>query len=307
MGSMGDIPVFVAVADCRGFAAAARLLGVSKSAVSKRITSLEKRLGVQLFHRSTRNISLTEAGEHFFVHATQALESAKDAEESVLTLNGTPKGRLRVSVPMSFGHLHVAPLIADFLAVYPGIEVDLIMDDRFVDMVSEGIDLAIRGGTMIDSSLIVRKIAPIRNIVVAAPSYVERCGQPASIKDLVNHNCLQYSLTRDFQEWVFETKKGTQKVPVSGSYRVNNGEALRQAVVRGVGISRLPTFIAGPDLATGRLVRVLPQYQIPTQSLFAVFPERRHLPNKVRLFLDFIIDRIGGDHPLWDKATGSVQ
>lgn len=306
MDSIGDIPVFVAVAECNGFAAAARRLGVSKSAVSKRITSLERRLGAQLFHRSTRSISITEAGERFLEHAAQALEAAQEAENSVLALNGSPKGRLKVSVPMSFGLLHVAPLIADFLAAYPEIEVDLLMDDHFVDIVSEGIDVAIRGGSMNDSSLIARKIAPIRNMLFAAPSYVEQYGHPTSIEDLVNHNCLQYSLTRDFQEWVFETKKGTRSVPVTGSYRVNNGEALRQAVVDGAGIGRLPTFVAGPYFADRCLVRVLPQYEMPTQSLFAVFPERRHLPNKVRLFLDFIVDRIGGDFPVWDGDTNSV-
>ncbi|MGR3660501.1 MAG: substrate binding domain-containing protein [Paracoccaceae bacterium] len=208
---------------------------------------------------------------------------------------------MRTSVPMSFGLLHVAPLVSDFLASYPGIEVDLIMDDHFVDMISEGVDVAIRGGSMEDSSLIARRIAPIHNVLVAAPSYIERCGEPSSIEDLASHNCLQYSLTRDFQEWVFETKRGTRNIQISGSYRVNNGEALRQAIVGGVGIGRLPTFIVGSDLASGRLVKLLPQYQMPTQSLFAVFPERRHLPIKVRLFLDFIVDRLGGYSPEWDN------
>lgn len=301
MESIGDIPVFVAVAETRGFASAARRLGVSKSAVSKRIASLENRLGAQLFHRSTRNISLTEAGEHFLEHAAQALEAAQEAEDSVLTLTGIPKGRLRVSVPMSFGLLHIAPLISDFLTAYPGIEVDMIMDDHFVDMISEGVDVAIRGGSMEDSSLIARKIAPIHNVLVAAPSYIERCGEPLKIEELASHNCLQYSLTRDFQEWVFETKRGTRSIPVTGTYRVNNGVALQQAVVSGAGVARLPTFFVGPDIASGQLVRILPQHKMPTQTLFAVFPERRHLPIKVRLFLDFIVDRLGGDHPEWDK------
>ena len=301
MESIGDIPVFVAVTETHGFASAARRLGLSKSAVSKRIASLESRLGAQLFHRSTRNISLTEAGEHFFEHAARAFEAAKEAEDSVLTLTGIPKGRLRICVPMTFGLLHVAPLISDFMATYPEIVVDLILDDHFIDMISEGVDVAIRGGTMEDSSLIARRIAPIHNVLVAAPSYVERCGEPSRIEDLANHNCLQYSLTRDFQEWIFETKRGTRSIPISGTYRVNNGEALRQAIIGGSGIARLPTFIVGPDLASGRLVKLLPQHQMPTQSLFAIFPERSHLPIKVRLFLDFIIDRLRDDNPEWEN------
>ncbi len=304
MEGMGDIPVVVAVAETQGFAAAARRLGVTKSAISKRISQIERRLGAQLFHRSTRNVSLTEAGEYFYTHAVRAMEAAQEAEDSVQALQEAPKGRLKVNVPMAFGRLHVAPLMSEFLDTFPGIEMDMAMDDRVVDLFAEGFDLALRGGTLADSSLVARKIAPLHNVLVAAPAYLERQGAPLGVDDLANHNCLQYSYSRDFQEWIFQYEDTTVKFRPNGSYRVNNGEALREAILGGTGIGRLPTFAAGPDLASGRLVKVLPDCRLPSQSLYALYPERRHLPTKVRVFVDFIIDRFGGDLPPWDRETG---
>ena len=303
MEGMGDIPIVVAVAETHGFAAAAQRLGVSKSAVSKRISAIEQRLGAQLFHRSTRNVSLTEAGEHFYSHALRAFEAAQEAEDSVLALQGAPKGRLKVNVPMAFGRQYIAPLISEFLETFPGIEVDMVMDDRVVDLFAEGFDLALRGGTLMDSALVARKIARLRNVLVAAPAYLDRHGEPSCISELANHNCLQYSYSRDFQEWVFLTKDQTVKFRPQGNYKVNNGEALREAILGGTGIGRLPTFSAGPDLASGTLVRVLSRYEQPSQALYAVYPERRHLPTKVRTFVDFIIGRIGGEVPPWDRQA----
>jgi DNA-binding transcriptional LysR family regulator len=302
MEGMGDIPVVVAVAETQGFAAAARRLGVSKSAVSKRITQIENRLGAQLFHRSTRNVSLTEAGEHFYSHAVRAQEAAQEAEDSVLALQEAPKGRLRVNVPMAFGRLHVAPLISGFLARYPGVSIDMVMDDRVVDLFADGFDLALRGGTLADSALVARKIAALRNVLVAAPTYLARHGAPQTVSDLRFHNCLQYSFSRDFQEWVFDCDGKAETFRPSGNYSVNNGEALREAVLGGTGIGRLPTFTAGPDLASGRLVRVLPQCQLPSQTLYAIYPERRYLPTKVRVFIDYILEHLGGEIAPWDQA-----
>ncbi|KIC39631.1 LysR family transcriptional regulator [Leisingera sp. ANG-M7] len=303
MEGMGDIPVVVAVAETQGFAAAARRLGVTKSAVSKRITQIEKRLGAQLFHRSTRKVSLTEAGEHFYAHAVRAQEAAQEAEDSVLALQEAPKGRLRVNVPMAFGRLHVAPLISGFLARYPGVSVDMVMDDRVADLFAGGFDLALRGGTLADSALVARKIAPLHNILVAAPAYLKRHGVPETVSDLRRHNCLQYSYSRDFQEWVFDCSGAMETFRPGGSYSVNNGEALREAILGGTGIGRLPTFTAGRDLAAGRLVRVLPHCSLPSQTLYAIYPERRYLPEKVRVFIDFILERLGGEIPPWDQGT----
>lgn len=304
MEGMGDIPVVVAVAETHGFAAAARRLGVSKSAVSKRITQIEKRLGAQLFHRSTRNVSLTEAGEHFYSHAVRALEAAQEAEDSVQALQEAPKGRLRINVPMAFGRLHVAPLISEFLSRYPGVSVNMVMEDRVTDLVADGFDLALRGGTLADSSLVARKITPLHNVLAAAPEYLDRFGTPETAGELSRHNCLQYSYSRDFQEWVFDCGGKLETFRPQGSYSVNNGEALREAMLGGTGIGRLPTFTAGPDLAAGRLVRVLPDCPLPSQTLYAIYPERRHLPAKVRVFIDFILEHLGGEVPPWDRGAG---
>ncbi len=300
MGGISSIPVFVAVVENSGFAAAARKLGVSKSAVSKRITQLEARLGAQLLHRSTRKLSLTEAGERYFAHAIEALSAAREAEDAVLELQGEPKGRLKINAPMSFGRLHVAPLVADFMLHHSKIEIDMIMDDRVVDLIEGGFDMAIRAGTLPDSALVARKLAPCRNVLCAAPSYLERRGIPDEPRDLTDHNCLHYAYFSDFHEWTFIGAQEPIKVQTNGSYQVNNSEALLEAVIGGLGIGRLPTFIAGPPIATGRLVHLLKDYRMLEQTIYAIFPERRHLPLKVRAFVDYLLQQFGGTQPYWD-------
>ena len=301
MDGIGAIPVFVAVVENGGFAAAGRELGVSKSAVSKRITQLEARLGAQLLHRSTRKLSLTEAGERYLTHAVRALGAAREAEDAVSELQDDPKGRLKINAPMSFGRLHVAPLISEFLKRYPGTSIDMIMDDRVVDLVEGGFDLAIRAGTLPDSALIARKLAPVHNVMCAAPSYIEEHGMPKEPPDLLNHNCLHYAYSSDFHEWTFLGAQEPIKVQTDGNYQVNNSEALLEALIGGTGISRLPTFVAGPHIASGRLVRLLKQYRMPLQTIYAVFPERRHLPIKVRVFIEFLVERFCEDRPYWDE------
>lgn len=304
MIEIGAIPVFVAVAESGGFAAAARQLGITKSAVSKRIGNLEAHLGMQLFHRSTRSMSLTEAGEIYLSHAVQALGSAQEAEDAVTAMRGQPAGRLRVNAPMSFGWLHVAPLITDFLERYPGITLDLTMDDRVADLVEAGFDMAIRAGTLPDSALIARRLAPIHSVLAAAPVYLSQAGTPQHPEDLLQHSCLHYSYSRDPREWILCSAEGDVRVRTKERLRVNNSEALCTALIDGLGIGRLPTFVAGAHLAAGRLVRVLPAYTLPEQSLYAVFPERRHMPAKTRAFADFLADRIGRETPYWDIEAG---
>ncbi len=304
MVEIGAIPVFVAVAENGGFAAAARRLGITKSAVSKRIGTLEAHLGTQLFHRSTRSISLTEAGEIYLAHAIQALGSAQEAEDAVAAVQGQPVGHLRISAPMSFGRLHIAPLLTDFLAAYPDITLDLTMDDRVVDLVDAGLDMAIRAGTLPDSALIARRLAPIHSVLVASPKYISRKGAPQHPEDLLAHNCLHYAYSRDPMEWVFQGPHGEVRTRTKGTLRVNNSETLCTALLDGLGIGRLPTFVAGSHVAAGRLIRVLPEYAMSEQALYAVFPERRHMPMKVRAFVDFLAEQIGRDRPFWDVEAG---
>ncbi|MGF1686050.1 LysR family transcriptional regulator [Photobacterium japonica] len=307
MESFSAMPVFVAVIQAGGFSPAAKLLGISKSAVSKRITQLEEQLGVKLLYRTTRKLSLTEAGEHYFEHAAQAYQAASHAEEAVQQLQGEPQGRLRISTPMSFGRLHVAPMIPAFLKRYPKISLDMVMDDKRVDMVADGVDLAIRTGDLADSSLIARHLAPMHSVLCASPAYLAEHGMPRTLMELENHNCLIFSYSNDVKEWTFVKSnpqgdsQETVTVVVSGNYRVNNSEALHEAILHGIGIGRLPTFVAGKDIQNGRLIPLFPEYQMASITLNAVFLERKYMPAKVRAFLDFAVDYFGGSVPYWDR------
>lgn len=302
MNGFGAIPAFVAVVKGGGFSSAARTLGVSKSAVSKRINLLEQELGVRLFYRTTRKLSLTEAGERYFEHAEQALLAANMAEDAVAELQGEPRGRLKISSPMSFGRLHVAPMIPKMLKRYPKLDIELLMDDRPVDLVAEGIDIAIRTsfGGLPDSALVARKLAPLRQGVYASPDYAKEHTLPGVPTELSEHNCILFSYSRDANLWTFERDGQSEVIEVSGNYRVNNSEAILTAITEGVGIGRLPTFIAGPCLKSGQLIDLFPEHHIPDHTFYAVFPERQYLPAKVRVFLEFATEYFGGDSPYWD-------
>jgi len=297
----GAIPVFVAVVEQGGFSSAAQVLGISKSAVSKRIGLLEQHLGVKLLQRTTRKISLTEAGEHYFAHAKVAHGAAKDAEDAVTQLQGEPQGRLRINAPMSFGRLHLAPLIPKFLARFPKINIDLVMDDKHVDLVGDGFDVAIRAGVLPDSSLIARKLAPLNSVICASPGYLKKQGHPSTPEQLKDHNCLLYSYANQLNSWTFMDDKESHVIEVSGNYQVNNSEALREALVQDMGVARLPTFVAAADIESGTLVQVLPEYKMPHITIYALFLERQYMPAKVRVFLDFVIEYLGGDVPYWDE------
>lgn len=300
MESFGAYPVFVTVIETGGFSPAAKKLGISKSAVSKRITQLEEHLGVKLLHRTTRKLSLTEAGEHFYQHARIASQAAQDAEDAVAQLQGVPQGRLRISIPMSFGRLYVAPVIPEFLRRYPKINLELVMDDEFTDLIGSGFDMALRLGDLKDSTLVARKLTHLKNVLCAAPSYIEEFGMPKRLEELKQHNCLAFSYSQDVREWYFIKDNTTRAIEISGNYQVNNSEALREAMIQGVGIGRLPTFAANPEIQEGRLVKLFPEYEMPGKIMYAVYPERQFLPAKVRAFMDFMSEKFGGDIPYWD-------
>lgn len=299
MSEFSIIPIFIAVVECGGFSPAAHKLGISKSAVSKRITQLESRLGVRLLYRTTRRLSLTEAGERYFEHAVKALAHACEAEDAVTQLQSTPQGRLRINVPMSFGRMHLAPLIPRFLVQYPKIQIDMTMEDGIVNLVDEGYDLAIRAGELPDSSLVARELVPLRTVLCASPSYLERYPQPAKPGDLHQHNCVIFS--HGPSEWLFERNGITETVAVSGNLRVSNGEVVREGILQGLGIGRVASFLVGADLASGRLRPVLAEYHMPTTAFNIVYPQRRHLPSKVRVFIDFMTRAIDHDEPYWDN------
>lgn len=304
MQAFSAIPVFVSVVENGSFSVAARKLNITKSAVSKRITQLEDELGIRLLNRTTRKISLTEAGQRYYDYVVQSLSLAQQGIDAVSELQGTPRGKLKITTPMTFGVLHVSPLIAEFLSLYPEIEIDLQLEDRMVDLVEEGFDLGIRIGHLPESNLIAKRLAPCLSVLCATQHYLDTHGTPSKPSDLADHNCLLYTYYRGGTEWTF-TQGGQQyKVIPKGRLSVNNSEVIRKTLLNHGGVAKLPTFIVGKELAAGNLKIVLPDYSLPQHAVYAVYPERKHMPLKVRAFIDFLDEKLGTDTPYWDKELG---
>ncbi len=302
MERLDAMAVFARVVEAESFSGAARALGLSKSAVSKQVSRLEDRLSLRLLNRTTRRLSLTEAGTAFYQGCQRMVAEAEAAERAVTHLAGTPRGRLRVNAPMSFGVRHVGPALPEFLGRYPGLAVDLTLNDRMVDLVEEGFDVGLRIARLADSSLVARRLAPSRSVLSAAPAYLDRRGAPRDIDQLEDHACLIYSYQTTGEAWRLTGPEGARRLKVSGPLRVNNGDAILAAALGGLGVALLPCFICGDDLRAGRLVRVLPDWQAPPDgAVWAVYPAARHLSPKVRAFVDFLAERFG-DKPYWDQG-----
>jgi len=301
MPRLDEMEIFAEVVEADGFSAAARRLGLSKSAVSKQVGRLEDRLGVRLLNRTTRRLSLTEAGTTFYEACRRVLDEAASAEQAVSDLAAAPRGLLRLNAPMSFGFLHLGPALPAFNARYPQVVVDAVMNDRFVDLVEEGYDVAIRIGDLRDSSLVARRLAPCRSVLCASPDYLARRGHPRRPEDLAGHDCLLYANSANPREWTFHGQRGRQAVAVSGPLIANNGDVLCGAALAGMGITRLPTFIVGAQLRKGRLEVVLPGHPLPEQGIHAVYPHGRNLSPKVRVFVDFLAEHLGPE-PYWDDG-----
>ena len=291
---------FVRVVDTGSFSAAAGNMRLSKAAVSKYITMLESRLGVQLLNRTTRRLSLTQEGAAYVARCRRLLEDVQEAEDSVGRMRVDPKGLLRLNGPMSFGHLHLASAIADFMVQYPEIEVDFELSDRFVDVVEEGWDMVIRIGRLQDSSLYARKLAPVHMTLCGSPAYFARQGIPQHPKDLARHHCLGYTYVSGGHAWTFVGPEGEEEVvSFRPRLRINNGDAIRIALLQGLGVAVSPTFIVGRDLQAGSLQTVMTEWALPDTGVYAVYPHHRHLSVKVRIFIDFLLDRFGS-RPYWD-------
>jgi len=300
MDSLTDIAVFTQVVDSGSFTAAAERLSLSKSVVSKYVTRLEDRLGARLLNRTTRRLSLTEVGRVFYERSLRGLQEIEEAEAEVSRLQGKPRGTLRLNTPMSFGILHIAPALPDFLRRYPEISVDMNLDDRQVDVIEEGFDLSIRISELPDSALIARRLAPCRHAVVASPEYLEQNGIPTTPDDLRHHNIISYRYQESAREWHFrDSDKKTISVPISGTVQMNNSLALREALLGGIGMTRTPTFVVGQDIQSGRLKQVFTNYETLEVSIYLVYPQRRHLSPKVRAFIEYFAERIS-DNPYWD-------
>ena len=296
------LEVFAKVATAGNLSAAGRAMGMSQTMVTKHIAALEARLGVKLFHRSTRRLSITEAGRNYLEASERILADIGAAEAAVAADRVEPRGLLRLNVPVAFGTRQIAPLLSEFARRHPRVAVELGLNDRLVDLADEGWDLAIRIGSLSNSSLIARRIAPCRTVVCAAPSYLAARDKPRTTSSLAEHNCLGYTLSSvtGVDRWVFG-EKGDVVVAVSGNLRANNGEALRTAAIAGHGLAYLPTFVVADDLRAGTLVALnLDQPTIEFGGIYAVFLPDRHPVAKVRAFIDFIANRFAPEPP-WDR------
>lgn len=301
MENLTDIAIFVRVVECASFTKAADELELSRAVISKYLSRLEERLGVRLLNRTTRRLSLTEAGAELFEASRGALERIDEAEAAVARLQSQPKGRLKVNAPMSFGVLHLAAAVPEFLRLYPGIHVDLRMDDRLVDLYQEGFDVGVRIAQLSDSSLVAKKLAPCRQVVCASPAYLEQFGEPQSVDDLAAHNCILYHYSASANVWHFTAPSGRAiPVAVQGNLRANNGMASREAALQGLGVLHTPTFYVGEELRQGKLKRILVDYKLPELGIHAVWPQRIYLAPKVRAFVDFLA-KCFGPKPTWDR------
>ncbi|MGF1611677.1 MAG: LysR family transcriptional regulator [Kiloniellales bacterium] len=301
MQDLSSLAVFARVVEAGGFSAAAGTLGLSKSAVSKQVSRLEARLGIRLLNRTTRRLSLTEAGALFYEGCQRMVAEAEAAEAAVTHLAAAPRGTLRVNAPVSFAMLHLVPILPELMEGCPELSIDLTLNDRRVDLVEEGYDVAVRIGRLTDSSLIARRLAPSRSLLCAAPAYLERHGTPQRPEDLARHNCLIYTYQAEGALWRFQGPEGAASVRVTGRLQVNNGDALCAALLAGAGIGRLPTFIAGDALRAGRLLRLLPDWPLGEEAaVHAVYPAGRAPSPKIRVFIDFLAERFG-EAPYWDR------
>jgi DNA-binding transcriptional LysR family regulator len=301
LDALTDIAVFVRVVERGSFTLAADDLELSRAVVSKYLSRLEERLGARLLHRTTRRLSLTEAGAALFEASRGAIERIEEAEAAVAQLQSEPRGRLRVSAPMSFGILHLGPAMAEFARTHPRVTLDVSLDDRFANLVEEGIDVAIRIGVLTDSSLVARKLSFANAVACASPAYLEEHGEPETPEDLASHNCLIYSYLATANVWRFKAPEGREiPVAVNGTFRINNGIVLAEAAVAGHGSLVTPSFYVAPMLRDGRLKRILERYRLKEVGIHAVYPQRGHVPPKVRAFVDFLAQRFGRK-PEWEK------
>lgn len=299
--TLAGLPVFAQVVESGGFSAASTVLGLTPSAVSRQVSQLEDRLGARLLNRTTRRISLTEIGAAYYERARAALDALAEAEQAVLDLSAAPSGVLKVSMPSIFGNIHVAPILPGFAARYPDITLDVSINDRFVDLVEEGRDVAVRVAELRDSSLVARRIAPFRRLVCASPDYLARHGHPDTPRDLSDHNCLVLTSYQPRSHWQFGAGKTLKSLRVSGSIESNSADVLREAALAGVGLVQLPSYVLSQDIKTGDLVPLLTGHEADNRDVFAVYPASRHLSPKVRAFVDYLVETLGRPS-YWEQA-----
>ena len=300
MDKLEAMNAFAKVVAAGSYAEAGRRLGLTRSAVSKAVMELEQLLGARLLDRTTRRVTPTEAGRAYYERCVAIVADVEETESQISRLNDFPRGTLRVNAPMSFGTRYLGAAVADFMAHYSELKLELILNDRFIDPLEEGVDVTVRIGSLSNSSLIARRLAPARLALVASPAYIARHGAPDAPEDLSAHACLAYGHMATAQRWTLQSGKEAVSVSVESRLCSNNGDVLREAALKGNGITNLPTFLIGPDIAAGRLKVVLPDYPPSPLAIYAIYAPNRYLAAKSRVFIDFLVERFG-EQPAWDK------
>ena len=300
MDKLHAMLAFTRVVALGSYAEAGRQLGLTRSAVSKGVIELEQTLGARLLDRTTRKIGVTEAGMAYYERCLAILADIEETELQVSRLHDEPKGTLKLNAPMSFGILHMGLAVAEFMELYPDLNIELTLNDRFVDPIEEGFDVTIRIAELQDSSLIACKLSPCRRVLVASPDYIRRRGLPETPGDLTSHLCLNYGHTTLLQRWHLKHADDVTAIPINSRLCSNNGDILRDAALAGHGITKLPTFLVGDDIETGRLQIVLPDYTPTELGIYALYAPNKYLAAKTRVFIDFLVERFG-PRPPWDR------
>ena len=299
MTPISDLEIFARVAAAGNMSAAGREMGLSPAVVSKRLSHMEERLGARLFQRTTRQLKLTETGEGYYARIVRILRDIDEAEAFVSQVSGKVAGTLRITAPIGFSRRHIAPYLPDFMREYPELSVEVMLRDDIIDIVGESVDVAIRIAELDDSSLVARKLAPCRRVICAAPSYLERYGEPETLAELSEHNCL----SQGYQHvWRLLGPNGPTSIRISPKLRCNSGDVLHEAQLSGMGIALRSTWAVNEDLKSGRLKVVLPDYrELPGVAIYAVYPCRQYVPAKLKYFVDFLAQKFGPT-PYWDNG-----
>jgi DNA-binding transcriptional LysR family regulator len=298
MDRLTEMEAFATVVDQGGFTDAAKKMGISKSAVSKHVSSLETRLGARLLNRTTRRVSPTEIGLAYYDRARRVLNDAGEADALVTAMQSAPSGLLRVSVATDFGVNHLSPILGSFLHSYPDITVNMVLNNRYVELISEGFDMAIRVGELEDSSLRARKLTETTKRMIASPDYFKRFGRPERIDDLNDHKLLHYSNQAAGNVWKITAPSGeVRQVRTAGSLTVNDGQSLLNAAIGGLGIAYLPSFLYAEPMRRGLLEDAIPDLPEETQGIYAIYPPGRYTQPKVRAFIDFLVDQFRDKGP----------
>lgn len=304
MDKLDAMNAFVKVVTLGSYAEAGRVLGLTRSAVSKAVIELEQLLGARLLDRTTRRVSATDAGLAYYHSCVDIIARVEETEMQVSRLHDEPRGVLRINGPMSFGERFLGPALSEFGSKYPDLKIEMTLNDRFIDPLEEGFDVTVRIAILEDSSLISRRLAPARRVLVASPRYVAERGAPTTPEELSGHRCLNYGHTSALQRWQLTRDGAPFSVEIQSVFCSNNGDVLRAAAIHGCGISMLPTFMVGPDIKAGNLTVVLAEFPPVELGIHALYAPNKYLAAKTRLLIDFLAQRFG-NKPEWDRFDGS--